>query len=67
MHRVHQDEPLADPALAQGNLHFRRDVDKSAPVGNIEPELFAVGFHGVLLFSRLWALSMILLDSEVLR
>jgi hypothetical protein len=46
---VQQRGTLLDSALTDGNFHFRGDVYESAAGGEVEPELFAVGFHEISL------------------
>ena len=46
MHRVAEDKAVLDPALAQTRLHVGGDVDESAAGRDVEPEFFAVAFHG---------------------
>jgi len=42
---VDQHQPFADAALLQTLLDLRGDIDQPAPVGNVEPQFFAIGFH----------------------
>ncbi len=45
VHRIYQDKTLGDAAFLETPLHLRRNVDKSFPGGNVEPQFFSVGFH----------------------
>ncbi len=45
VHGIDENHALFDSAFAHGNFDVGRDVDESAPGGDVEPEFFAVGFH----------------------
>jgi hypothetical protein len=49
VHRVHEAEPVRDPALANELLDLRRDVEICAPLRNLEPELLARVLHAATL------------------
>ena len=46
MHGIDQHEPLLDAALFDRRLNLLCDVEVGAPRLRLEPELFAIGFHG---------------------
>jgi hypothetical protein len=46
VHGVDQDQAFLDPAFPQAFLHGGGDVNEAPAGGDIEPELFTVGFHG---------------------
>lgn len=46
VHGIDEAESLADAAFTQTLFHLRCDVCKTAAGREVEPEFFAVGFHG---------------------
>jgi len=48
---IHKYEAFRNAAFINTLLDIGSDVDKGPPGGDIEPDFFAVGFHGNL---RLW-------------
>jgi hypothetical protein len=46
VHGVDEDEAFFDAGLGDGGLDVCGDVDEAAAGGDVEPEFFAVGFHG---------------------
>ena len=47
MHGVDERQTFSDPTVLQALLNLRRDVDKSAPGGHLEPKFASVAFHTV--------------------
>src|SRR6267154_708758 len=48
MHRVHEAKSFLHAALPHQSLNRFRDVDKSTPVWNFEPEMLGEAFHTAL-------------------
>ena len=46
VHGVDQTKPFLNSTFMQRFLHLAGDVDKSAAGWDVEPEFFAIGFHG---------------------
>lgn len=53
MHGVHEEEAFGDAGLADGGFAVGSDVDKADAGGDVEGEVFGVGFHvGILALTR---------------
>jgi hypothetical protein len=47
VHGVDEAQPIANATFAHGAGDIRRDIEQLAALGDIEPEFFAVRFHGM--------------------
>jgi hypothetical protein len=52
VHRVDQAQALANTTFRQGGGYVTGDVHETAPLRDLEPELFAEGLHGQLIDDR---------------
>src|SRR5215813_1125886 len=46
VHGVDEHKSFFYAALAKAVLHLRRDVDEAYPCRRVEPDFFAIAFHG---------------------
>ncbi len=51
MHGVHEAETFSDATLFEAVLDLGRDVDERPAGGHVKPQLFAIAFHRINLFS----------------
>src|SRR5262245_65824451 len=47
LHGVDEHKPFFYAALAKAVLHLRRNVDEGYPCRRVEPDFFAIAFHGL--------------------